>query len=179
MKSKSQKIVACALLTVLIAVGAFLRIPLPLPITFQLFFVVLGALLLGGRAGAVSSVLYMVIGLIGVPVFTQGGGIGYVLQPSFGYIIGFIPAALIVGLIAGRSKNLSFTRALLASFAGMLVVYIIGTAYYYLIFRFVSGVELGAWVLFTRCFLLVAPGDILLCLVAATLCGRLKHLLPF
>ncbi|MBR5272602.1 MAG: biotin transporter BioY [Clostridia bacterium] len=178
MKHKSQKIVMCALFTVLIAVGAFLRIPLPLPITFQLFFVVLAGLLLGSKLGATSAALYMIIGLIGIPVFTQGGGVSYVAQPTFGYIVGFIPAAFLVGFITERKKNPSLKTSLLACLVGLLATYCVGMIYYYLIWRFVLNVELGIWIVFLRCFVLVAPGDIALCFAAALLNGKLKRFAP-
>ena len=91
-KSRTYKMILVALFAALIAVGAFIRIPVPLvPFTMQTFFVVLAGMLLGKKLGAASALVYLAIGLIGIPVFTQGGGIGYVLKPSFGYLIGFIP----------------------------------------------------------------------------------------
>ena len=80
-----------ALFAALIAVGAFIRVPVPLvPFTMQTFFVVLAGMLLGKKLGGASALVYLAVGLIGIPVFTQGGGIGYVLKPSFGYLIGFV-----------------------------------------------------------------------------------------
>lgn len=65
-----------ALFAVLTALGAFIRIPFPLvPITLQTFFVFLSGTLLGSRAGALAQVLYVGMGLIGLPVFTGGGGV--------------------------------------------------------------------------------------------------------
>ncbi len=178
MRNRTQKLALCALFTVLIAVGAIIRIPLPLPVTFQLFFVTLSGLLLGSKLGAVSAGVYMVVGLIGLPVFTQGGGIAYVMQPSFGYIIGFIPAAFLVGFITERKKNPPLKLSLLASFSGLFVTYCVGTVYYYFVLKYAHGVDLGVWVLLTRCFFLVAPGDIVLCFVAAALSGKLCRFMP-
>ena len=65
----------------LIAVGAFIRIPIPyVPFTLQLFFTTLAGLLLGPKLGAASSLVYMITGLIGIPIFTEGGGPGYILS---------------------------------------------------------------------------------------------------
>lgn len=175
MKSKSQSVALCALFSVLIAVGAFVKIPLALPITLQLFFVVLSGLLLGSKRGAVSCAVYMAIGLVGVPVFTQGGGISYVFQPSFGYIIGFIFASFLTGLITERKKNPSLKIMLTASFVGLLTAYSVGMIYYYLICRFVLDINLGIGLLFIRCFALVAPGDIVLSIGAVFLARKLKR----
>ena len=179
MKSKSQSVVMCALFTVLVAVGAFIRIPLPLPLTMQLFFVILSGLLLGSKRGAVSCALYMIIGLIGVPVFTQGGGISYVFQPSFGYIIGFVFASFFTGRITECKKNPSLKRMLTASFVGLLTAYCVGMVYYYIVCRFVLSINLGIGLLLVRCVLLTAPCDIALSFAAVFLSKKLKRFMPF
>ena len=93
----------CALFTALITVGAFVQIQFPVvPITLQTLFVILCALLLGARRSAVSVGLYLFLGLAGLPVFTKGGGPGYVLQPTFGYLLGFLVAAVAVGFLSRK-----------------------------------------------------------------------------
>ena len=73
--------VLCAMFAALIAVGAFIRIPIPyVPFTLQLFFTTLAGLLLGPKLGAASSLVYMITGLIGIPIFTEGGGPGYIFR---------------------------------------------------------------------------------------------------
>ena len=120
------------LFAALIAVGAFIRIPVPfVPFTMQTFFIVLSGMLLGRKLGAASAALYVLIGLIGIPVFTQGGGIGYVLKPSFGYLIGFVVGAFITGAIARKVPQPSFWRLMVAALVGLLAVYVIGTTYFY------------------------------------------------
>ena len=65
---------------------SFIRIPVPLvPFTLQITFTTLAGLLLGSKKGAISVAVYVLMGLIGIPVFTQGGGFSYVLKPSFGF----------------------------------------------------------------------------------------------
>ena len=87
---KTVRLVLCALFAALIAVGAFIKIPIPyIPLTLQTLFTMLAGLMLGGRLGAISVCVYVAIGLAGLPVFTQGGGQMYVLKPTFGYLIGF------------------------------------------------------------------------------------------
>ena len=92
-----KKLAYIALFTALIVVGGFVRIPVgTIPITLQTLFVLLGASLCGKTVGVLSAVVYLIIGLIGVPVFSAGGGIFYVLQPTFGYLLGFVLAGLII-----------------------------------------------------------------------------------
>ena len=89
-KITTKDMIMCALFTALIAVGAFIKVPVPVvPFTLQFLFTMLAGLIMGGRLGAISVGLYAVLGLVGLPIFAEGGGIWYVLKPSFGYIIGF------------------------------------------------------------------------------------------
>ena len=90
---KTKDLVLCAMFVALIAVGAFIKVPVPVvPFTLQFLFTMLAGLLLGPVNGALAVVGYIVLGLVGLPIFTQGGGPGYIFQPSFGYIIGFAVA---------------------------------------------------------------------------------------
>ena len=95
-KSKTVMICMCAIFAALIAIGAFIRIPIPyINVTLQVFFVALAGMLLGGKFGALSVVVYIMLGLIGIPIFTEGGGFFYILKPTFGYMIGFIIGAYV------------------------------------------------------------------------------------
>jgi len=83
----------------LTAVGAFIRVPfLYVPLTLQTFFVLMAGNLLGSRFGAASQFVYLVIGLMGLPIFANGGGPGYILQPTFGYLLAYPLAAVIAGI---------------------------------------------------------------------------------
>ena len=94
-KIATKDMIMCALFTALIAVGAFIKVPVPVvPFTLQFLFTMLAGLIMGGRLGAVSVGLYAVLGLAGLPIFAEGGGIWYVMKPSFGYIIGFALGSL-------------------------------------------------------------------------------------
>ncbi|MDE6015745.1 MAG: biotin transporter BioY [Acetatifactor sp.] len=158
----------------LIAVGAFIKIPIPVvPFTLQVLFTMLAGLLLGGKLGASAVCIYIVMGLLGLPVFTEGGGLAYVLKPSFGYIIGFAVGAYVTGTIANKTPRPGYRRLLCANFIGLGIVYLFGMVYYYLISNFYLGTPMGLWPLFLYCFLLVVPGDIALCILGAILGRRL------
>ena len=97
----AKNMALCGVFTALIAIGAFIRIPVPVvPFTLQYLFTMLAGLLLGAKLGAAAVALYVGMGLIGFPIFTQGGGFGYVFNPSFGYLVGFIVGAYATGKIA-------------------------------------------------------------------------------
>ncbi len=173
---KTKEMCLCALFTALMCAGAFLKIPTPfLPITFQTLFVTLAGLLLGEKRGSLSVGVYVLIGLLGIPVFTEGGGFSYVLKPTFGYLLGFIAGAFVTGKIA--KKETSLKNYIFSSFAGMFVIYIIGVTYYFLISRFYLGNETEIKNLLVYCFLLTLPGDVIMCLIASMIGKRLKKVL--
>ncbi|MGF1481942.1 MAG: biotin transporter BioY [Cyanophyceae cyanobacterium] len=105
----------------------------PLGITYQIAAVLLTGCLGGQNAGAISQVAYVVLGLFWLPVFAYGGGIEYVKEPSFGYILGFIPGAWLCGWLAFRTKAKPETLALsaiggLAMIHGFGILYLVGLA---------------------------------------------------
>lgn len=166
------------LFAALVAVGAFIRIPVPVvPFTLQLLFTTLAGLLLGGKNGAISVGVYLFLGLLGLPVFASGGGFSYVLNPTFGYLLGFCAGAYLTGKIANASPQPSFQRLIAACFSGLLVVYLFGLIYYYIISNFYLGSPIGLWPLFLYGFILAVPGDIALCVLASVLGKRLIPLI--
>ncbi len=173
---RTREMCICAVFTALMCASAFIRIPTPLlSITFQTLFVTLSGLILGGKKGALSTSVYVLIGLIGLPVFTEGGGLSYILKPTFGYLLGFIIGSFITGKLA--EKETSLKNCILSSFAGMFAIYIVGVAYYFLISSFYLGNEIDLKTLLVYCFLLTLPGDILMCILASIIGKRLKRAL--
>jgi len=116
-----------------VAVMAQVRIPLPftpVPITGQTFAVLLVGAVLGSRRGAASLGLYLLMGLVGLPFFAGGtSGLAIVIGPTGGYLIGFIVAAYLVGLLAARGLDRRIPSALLAFLAGEVVIYLFGVAW--------------------------------------------------
>ena len=172
--NNTKKMVMAAMFSALTAVGAFIKIPLPyVPIVLQGLFVLLAGICLGSKWGAISQLAYVVIGLAGLPIFTSGGGIGYVLNPTFGYLLGFIAAAYFVGLIMEKSSKKDFRTALLACLAGTFIIYIIGVPYLAIVMKMVLGksnvVEYAIW----SGFLVTLPGDIIKAGLAALVSQKL------
>lgn len=147
MKLSTRDMILVSLFAALMAVGAFLKLPNPLnptvPITFQLFFCMYAGILLGSFKGALSQLIYMLIGLAGVPVFTGGGGYQYVVDPKFGFIISFIACAWLVGALVGRLKTISVVTLFSVSMCGLVLVYIIGNSFMYLMLKFYTGAEVS------------------------------------
>ena len=173
-RNETKNMILCAMFVTLIAAGAFIKIPIPVvPFTLQYLFTMLAGLLLGGKLGCLSVCVYIFLGLAGLPVFAQGGGIGYIFQPSFGYIIGFAAGAYVTGILANGKGNPGYPRLLAANFIGLGIVYLFGMVYYYWISNFYLGTPIGLWPLFLYCFLLAVPGDIVLCILGAVLGKRM------
>lgn len=172
--SKTTNLILCGLFAALIAAGAFIKIPMPfVPKTLQLFFITLSGMLLGRKYGCISVLVYIAVGLCGIPVFTGGGGISYVLQPTFGYIIGFAAGAFTAGALTDSSPRPSFRKLLASSFAALAVVYVIGTVYFWFITYFVLGTPVGLKVILVSCILIPLSGDVILCFVCAAAASRL------
>ena len=171
-----KNISLCGIFIALIIIGAFIKIPVPVvPFTLQYLFTMLAGLILGKKRGSFCVLVYIFMGLLGLPVFAEGGGFYYIFKPSFGYLIGFAIGAYITGAIGHGKSDLK--TILLANFAGLAVVYIMGMVYYYIISNFYLNSPIGILPLFLYCFLLAVPGDIALCILAGVLAKRLVPVL--
>lgn len=178
MRIKTKDLIYVSIFTTLIAVGAFIKIPVPVcPFTLQFLFTMLAGIILGAKRGTLSVLCYIIIGLIGIPVFTSGGGIFYIFEPTFGYLIGFCCGTFITGKIVDAVQLPSLKRILVANFIGLVIVYAFGIVYYWFIMTFYIGSGIALWTLFLYCFLLCIPGDITLCIVAAILGKRMLYIL--
>ncbi len=130
MKIKDMTIIS--LFIALMIAGAFLKIPFPfIELTFQAFFAIMAGLILGYKKGVIVTLLYLLLGLFGLPVFAKGGGISYVLIPSFGFIISFIPGSFMAGYLYKKKKWNKYIVALIS----MLFIYLIGVPYFYGVLR--------------------------------------------
>ena len=140
MKLSVRDLVLTSLFTALMAAGAFIRIPFPfLPVTLQTLFCALAGLIIGPKLGALSMTVYAGLGLAGIPVFANGGGITYIFNKSFGFILGFIAGAYVIGKLSQKLKKPSRAGNIKAVMAGLLTIYTLGMAYMFVIIRFYIG----------------------------------------
>jgi biotin transport system substrate-specific component len=133
-----------ALFAVLSIIGGKIAFPLlMIPITLQFPVCLLTGIVLGARKAMLAQLVYILLGLAGLPVFAAGGGPGYVLQPSFGYLPGMLLCAGLVGYLADRfdpaRNNLKVWQIFPVNLAGMVIVYGLGVTYLYLIKQFYAG----------------------------------------
>ena len=177
MNTRTRKLVYTALFAALTAVGAFLRIPMVYSsVTLQYLFTAMAGLLLGRRWGALSQAVYVLLGLVGLPIFTMGGGFGYVFQPTFGFLLGLIPSAFVIGKLAKRP--LTFWGTALAMLAGLAVLYAIGVPYMALIANAYLGKGLTFWQVIKNGMLIYLPGDLLKIALGSFLCVAITRRLP-
>lgn len=176
MQNRTRMMTLSAMMAALTAVGAFLRIPLgSMSLTLQFFFTALSGVLLGPRWGAASQAVYVVLGLAGLPIFTMGGGPGYLLQPSFGFLLGLIPAAALAGALSRGEPGGS--RIFLAGAAGLGVLYLIGLPYLFFLQNVYLGRGLPVGAVAASGMLVYLPGDALKLVVLAVVCPPLRRAL--
>lgn len=164
--------VYASLLSALTAVGAFLSIPIgPVPIVLQSLFILLAGLLLGRRWGTVSVGIYLLAGAFGLPVFAGGaGGIGRFFGPTGGYLLGFLPAVYITGLISEkREKNVLMD--VVAMICGSALIYAFGVSW----LKIITGMELNKAVAVGM--LPFLPGDALKIVAAAFIARSVRPLI--
>ena len=169
----TRTLVMCGVFTALSVAGAFIRVDVPgtAPFTLQTLMVFLSGIFLG-RKGVFSQAAYVLLGLVGLPVFSGGGGLGYVLQPSFGYLVGFVAGAFVTGMLAERSQQ-SFWKLFLASATGLFVLYAFGAGYMFALRNLYLGKPIGAWNALYAGAIIYLPKDLATCLAAAWVGKRL------
>lgn len=130
--------------------------------------------MLGWKKGAISMAVYCVMGVIGIPVFASEpyGGIYYVLKPSFGYILGFIAAAVVAGLVRGKEVKAPLWQYFVAAAAAFVVNYALGIVYFIAVWQLNGYEGLGAAIVTYN--LLYMPKDVVLCALAAVLAWKVN-----
>jgi len=169
-KTSIKGLVYASLFGALTAAGAFIHIPLPpVPITAQTFFLNVAALLLGGPLGAVSQFVYVLLGVVGMPVFAGGkAGLGVLFGPTGGYLLGFIIAAFVIGKVNQMKKSAGIFWHIFSMLIGMLIIYFLGSFQLSLVAKMSLHKALVVGVL------PFIPGDIIKILLAAIVSSQLK-----
>jgi biotin transporter BioY len=115
----------------------------PVPITMQTLAVLLSGVFLGSKKGALSQITYLFIGLAGIPWFSRGGGMAYIFSPTFGYILGFVLAAFLVGWLFEKGWGENLKTSILAMIFGNLILYIPGLLWLAKFFGFNKVLAIG------------------------------------
>ncbi|OGC39640.1 hypothetical protein A2Y85_00815 [candidate division WOR-3 bacterium RBG_13_43_14] len=123
-----RKLLLALFIACFTGISAQIRIPLgftPVPVTGQVFAVLLSGILLGHGYGAAAMLFYLIAGFAGMPWFTGGQG-GMLIGPTTGYLIGFVPAAALIGWLLEKKRMHNFVLIIVAMFTGILIIYIFG-----------------------------------------------------
>ncbi|OPY30069.1 MAG: BioY family protein [Methanocella sp. PtaU1.Bin125] len=167
-----RKMVYASLFAALTAAAAWISIPIPLsplPVTLQTLFTMLSGAVLGPYFGVLAMIVYVLLGLIGLPVFAAGqSGPGVLFGPWGGYLIGFVFGAAVTGLIAGAKEKPGLAWLCMAMAVGDIVVYVFGVAQLALILQ----ITLDKAILIG--FFPFVPGDILKLAIATVIAGKMK-----
>jgi len=188
MRLTTKDLIEVSIFTALMAIGAYINIGFPtIPFTMQTLFVLLAGLLLGPVKGSISMLIYLFLGIIGVPVFAVPpfGGFSYIYNITFGYLIGFIFASYITGYIANKLKNNNhnnmFIKFIYACLAGYVVYTLFGVTYAFLIKNLYFNTSMSISVLFKLFVLPYIIFDFIKCLgssyLAFLIIPRLKKAL--
>ena len=171
----TKRLIYISLFIALLSVSARISFPLGvLPFTLQNLIVLLCGFILGWQMALTAVVLYLVIGLLGLPVFAAGGGFSYLLRPSFGFLISFIFVALVTGLLSAGKTN-SIKKCHVISSIAILVQYVVALPLFYIIANTVAqGGGITLKLLVVNCFLMVLPADIIKIIAASIITSRLN-----
>ena len=163
-KNKTYALTATALMTAVTCILAPLSVPIgPVPISLTNFVIFLSLYLLGWKKGTLSLLVYLLLGLAGLPVFSGfAGGISKLAGPTGGYIIGFIPMAIVAGIIIDKSHQRWIQ--IVAMIIGTAICYAFGTVW----FCFQSGYTIAAAL--AVCVIPFIPAD-LIKIVIVTIIG--------
>jgi biotin transport system substrate-specific component len=178
---KTNDITLVGMFVALMAIGANITTIFPfmmvggVPITLQTFFCILAGALLGSRLGAVAMSVYLLVGLVGAPVFAKfSGGFATVVSPTFGFLLSFILVAYITGLII--EKNGSKPSYVAATLIGMVINYVIGTNLMYLAYKMWAAAPEGFTYKMAWAWMMAPlPKDIILAVCAGLIAPRINR----
>ena len=169
-KRSSVKIVLCGIFAAFTAICAMISIPFgPVPMNLAHVAIFISAWILGPVWAAASQLIYILLGMIGLPVFSNlSAGVGHILGPTGGYILAYPLVAYVAGIIFNNKKIKGGKGIVLGLFIAWMVEYVAGTAYY----SAVTGVSMWAAVLI--CVIPFVIGDICKSVAVFFICKKIK-----
>lgn len=174
-KFNTTDIVLMALFVGLITICAWMSIPTLIPFTMQTFAVYLTINFLGGKNGTISICIYILLGLMGIPVFSNfTSGVGVILGPAGGYMLGWIISGFVMWILESVMDSNIFAQAL-SMLIGLLVCYIFGTAWFVLVYSR-NTAAVGLWTALLGCVIPFIIPDLLKLSLALFVSQKLKKI---
>ncbi|WP_066634363.1 biotin transporter BioY [Desulfolucanica intricata] len=160
-----------AALTAIVAVLGRFGVTAIVPFSLQPLVALLAGGILGARLGAVSMLVYVLMGLIGLPVFEKVpfGGPAYVLQPTFGFLIGLIAAAYLTGKFLEGKQDKGFWHYYGAMLIGLAVIYLLGLPYLYAVLNIYLGQIMSVWRVLEIGFIPFIAFDLIKAIISAVI----------
>lgn len=150
MKNRTQNMALISLFAVVMAICSWISIPTTVPFTLQTFAVFLTVGVLGGKRGTIAICVYLLLGIIGIPVYAGGtAGIGIILGNTGGYMIGWIFSGLVMWAMEILLGRKTWTLAL-SMLLGLIVCYIMGTIWFMVVYAKEMG-QIGLWTAILWC----------------------------
>lgn len=175
----SNKVIYCGFCVALTAISGLIRIPfIPVPFTLQSSTVLVCAALFGPGIGTIGQIIFLILGLAGLPFFAQGGGPVYFLQPTFGYLLAFPIASYVVGRRLWSRHAIVNDKAIFLIFGlGILIIHSLGVGYLYLNINFFAGKSMTLIQAFWSGSIIFLPGEMIKIVFSVLLVRRLLPLL--
>lgn len=174
MKLKTKNLILYSLFAAMTAVLSQISLILPftpVPVNLAMLSVFMSGAMVGSKGGAVSQIVYVILGAIGIPVFAKlSAGVGIILGPTGGYIIGYIASAYITGYIIEKTGK-GFISYIFAMAIGLIACYLLGTIW----FMIITGTMI--YKALTLCVIPFIPGDMLKILAGSFLASRLNPII--
>lgn len=169
MTRRTNRLTLTALMTAALCIAGPLTLPIgPVPVSITSAVVMLAALLLGGRIAAASCAVYLLLGLVGLPVFSGfTGGAGQLVGPTGGFLAGYLPLAAVAGTVCARTDSRLLQAA--GCIAGMALLYALGTAWFCL------QAQVGVQAAMTVCVVPFLPFDAVKLAVVIGVGSRMKR----
>ena len=169
-----------AVSTAFLSVSAWVAVPVGgIPITLQILVLCLSAVLLGAKRGTLATLAYLLLGLVGVPVFAGfTGGVGVLLSPTGGYLVGFLPLSLLVGLAGEKLLERKNGKLLLGLYmgAGVSLCYATGTVWFVVLMA-QNSTRVGLWSALLTCTLPYLPFDVVKIFIAVLSTQKLRKII--
>lgn len=176
-----KQIAKSGMMVAFLVVCAFIRIPVfAVPYSLVFFAVNFITVISDIKTGFFSILIYVLLGLLGVPVFSQGGGLSCVISPGFGYIIGFVviqPVCAFLKKVISDYKPGIMYKNIILGIVNLLVVYFLGCGYGYVISCFYLKQNLSLWYFVQFYILIFIPGDIISVIISGYLIKKLKFVI--
>ncbi|MEC9492971.1 biotin transporter BioY [Flexistipes sp.] len=175
-ESREKRVAYAGMIVALMAVSAFMKIPLPtVPITFQPLVVMLVPMVFGVSVSFIGMFLYLLLGLIGLPIFAHGGGIAYVLNPTFGYLVGFVVSSVVIGYISDKAENIK--GFISGGLLGLIIIYFLGVCYLFININYIQDKPMSMMTALKIGFFIPIWLDLVKLVVAAFIAGKVRKII--